>query len=125
MTLIGVVGNDEASVGLVPAAVPAGLAPDETPNKHKDEAWPQESADAHLRSCGELVGYHIHALDGDIGHVKDMLVDDHTWAIRYLIINTSNWWGGHLVLVSPQWVDAVSWPDSKVSVGVAPCLLFN
>lgn len=84
----------------------------------KQAAFPQANKDAHLRSCRELGGYHIQALDGDIGHVEDTLVDDHTWAIRYLIINTSNWWGGHLVLVSPQWVDEVSWSDSKVSVGL-------
>jgi hypothetical protein len=102
-------------LGTYPGIVADAAAAQE---KAPKETWPQESADAHLRSCQELGGYHIHALDGDIGHVKDMLVDDHSWAIRYLIINTSNWWGGHLVLVSPQWVDEVSWADSKVSVGL-------
>ena len=48
--------------------------------------------------------------------MKDLLVDDRTWAIRYLIVDTSNWWGGHDVLVAPQWIEAVSWPDAKVSV---------
>jgi hypothetical protein len=27
-----------------------------------------------------------------------------------------DWWGGHRVLVAPQWIEAVSWPDAKVSV---------
>jgi hypothetical protein len=48
--------------------------------------------------------------------VADLLVDDETWAIRYLILDTSNWWGGHRVLVTPRWIDAVSWSDAKVSV---------
>lgn len=73
-------------------------------------------ADCHLRSCQAVIGYHIHATDGDIGHVRDLLVDEHSWAIRYLIVNTSNWWGGHDVLVAPQWIEAVSWSDAKVSV---------
>jgi hypothetical protein len=72
--------------------------------------------DCHLRSCRTVIGYHIHATDGDIGHVQDLLVDDQTWAIRYLVVDTSNWWGGHRVLVAPQWIEAVSWPDAKVSV---------
>jgi hypothetical protein len=55
-------------------------------------------------------------MDGDIGHVQDLLVDDRAWAIRYLIVDTSNWWGGHSVLIAPQWIEAVSWPDAKVSV---------
>lgn len=94
--------------GILPADVPAETG----------KPGPQPSDDAHLRSCRELGGYHIQALDGDIGHVEDMLVDDRTWAIRYLTVDTSNWWGGHLVLISPQWVDEVSWSGSKVSVGL-------
>ncbi|MGE5361400.1 MAG: PRC-barrel domain-containing protein [Bacteroidales bacterium] len=77
--------------------------------------WPE---DCHLRSCLSVVGHHIHATDGDIGHVNDMLVDDHTWAIRYLVVDTSNWWGGHDVLISPPWIEAVSWPEEKVFVAL-------
>lgn len=63
--------------------------------------------DCHLRSCSAVRGSPIHATDGDIGHIENVLVDDHTWAIRYLIVDTSHWWGGHRVLVAPQWIDAV------------------
>ena len=63
-----------------------------------------------------MTGCHIHATDGDIGHVEGLLVDDETWEIRYLIINTSNWWSGHQVLVTPPWIEAVSWPEAKVFV---------
>jgi uncharacterized protein YrrD len=74
--------------------------------------------DVHLRSARVVIGNHVHASDGDIGHVQDMLVDDHTWAVRYLVVNTSNWWIGHQVLLAPRWVDAVSWPEAKVTVGL-------
>jgi hypothetical protein len=40
------------------------------------------------------------------------------WAIRYLVVNTGHWWLGHLVLVAPQWIDAVSWDDETVSVNL-------
>ena len=53
--------------------------------------------------------------DGEIGHLEDLLIDDHTWAIRYLIVNTSNWWGGHRVLRAGLITD-VSWSEAKVSV---------
>jgi hypothetical protein len=72
--------------------------------------------DPHLRSCREVMKYHIHATDGDIGHVEGVLVDDQTWSIRYLIVNTSNWWLGHRLLIAPQWIEDVSWFDSKVSL---------
>jgi uncharacterized protein YrrD len=74
--------------------------------------------DYRLRSCKDLVGHHVGATDGEIGHVQDLLVDDHTWAIRYLIVNTSHWWGEHQVLISPQWIESVSWPDSTVVVAL-------
>ena len=75
------------------------------------------SDDCHLRSCQTLIGNQIHATDGEIGHVKDVLVDEHTWAIRYLIVNTSPWWGGdHEVLIAPPWITTVSWAQARVSV---------
>jgi uncharacterized protein YrrD len=72
--------------------------------------------DPHLRSCNAVIGYHIHAVDGDIGHVQGMLIDEKSWAIRYLVINTSNWWLGHQVLVAPEWITDVSWVDRKLII---------
>ena len=72
--------------------------------------------DCHLRSSNAVIGHQIEATDGDIGHLEDLLVDDYTWAIRYLIVDTSNWWGGQRVLVAPGWIKDVSWPEAKVSV---------
>ena len=53
-----------------------------------------------------------------MGHVEDFIIDDGTWAIRYLVIDTRNWWPGKKVLVSPQWIDRVSWSESKVFVNL-------
>lgn len=72
--------------------------------------------DAHLRSTDNVCGYEIQALDDEIGHVEDFVIDDETWAIRYLVVATRNWWPGKKVLVSPQWIDRVSWGESKVFV---------
>jgi len=76
----------------------------------------QRDNDPHLRSCKAVVGYHIEASDGEIGHVQGMLVDDESWAIRYLVLSTSNWWLGHDVLVAPQWIKSVSWAEQTVTV---------
>jgi hypothetical protein len=77
------------------------------------KAW-----DPHLRSTQDVSGHHIQAADGEIGHVEDFIIDDEMWAIRYLIIDTRNWWPGQQVLVSPQWIERVSWSDSKVFVNL-------
>ena len=77
---------------------------------------PGSSGDSHLQSCNAVMGYHISATDGEIGHVDDLLIDERTWAIRELIVDTSNWWGGHKVLIAPGAITSVSWLEAKVAV---------
>jgi hypothetical protein len=74
----------------------------------------RDPGDSHLRSSAAVTGYHIEASDGEIGHVDGFIVDDEDWAIRYIEVGTRNWWPGKKVLVSPAWIESVSWPDSKV-----------
>ncbi len=73
-------------------------------------------AEPHLRSCKEVTNYHIQAEDGEVGHVEDFIVDDKAWTIRYLVVDTRNWLPGRKVLVSPTWIKAVYWTQSKVDV---------
>ncbi|MEO8544562.1 MAG: PRC-barrel domain-containing protein [Burkholderiaceae bacterium] len=82
------------------------------------ESAQHDYEDPHLRSCNAVIGHHIHASDGDIGHVAGMLIDEQTWAVRYLVLDTSNWWLGHQVLIAPQWIEAVNWFDKTVTVSV-------
>ena len=72
--------------------------------------------DPHLRSTDDIRDHHVHALDGEIGHVKDVIVDDETWAVPYFVVDTQNWWPGRKVVVSPRWVERVSWADKAVDV---------
>lgn len=72
--------------------------------------------DHHLRSGAAVMHYHLHASDGDIGRVQDFLVDEGNWAIRYMIVNTSNWWLGHHVLIAPQWIAGFEWVDRIATV---------
>lgn len=78
----------------------------------------QQSADSHLRSADAVTGYHIEAKDGEIGHVDRFIVDNKAWTIRYIEVATANWWPGKKVLLSPDWVERVSWEESKVYVAV-------
>jgi uncharacterized protein YrrD len=75
-------------------------------------------ADLHLRSANSVMRYYVHATDGDIGHVHGILVDEKTWAIRYIIVNTSNWWLGHEVLIAPEWIEDVYWAESKLMIAL-------
>ncbi len=80
----------------------------------EDEA--KDAEDTHLRSTREVIGYHMYALDGELGHVDDFLVHDESWAIRQVVVDTSNWWFGKKVLIRPESIDSVRWPDKKVFV---------
>jgi len=72
--------------------------------------------DPTLRSVMEVTGYHIHASDGEIGHVKDFLVEDENWGIHYLVVDTKNWWPGRKVLISPMLVRTIDWSERHVSL---------
>lgn len=83
--------------------------------------------ETHLRRFRALLKYHIDGTDGDIGHVQGLLVDDDTWAIRYLIVDTNNWLD-HPVLIASQWIERVRWSDATVCINLtqrgvkdAPC----
>ncbi|MBE0644339.1 MAG: PRC-barrel domain-containing protein [Bacteroidetes bacterium] len=88
-------------------------------NYWKETAQSKDAWDPHLRSTHNVRGYNIQATDGDIGHVEDFIIDDETWAIRYLIIDTRNWWPGNKVLLSPRWIERVSWDETKVLVNLS------
>lgn len=75
--------------------------------------------DPHLRSTTEVTKNTIQATDGEIGHVDDFILDDKVWAIRYLIVDTTNWWGGKKVLISPRWIERVSWSESTVFINLS------
>ena len=70
-----------------------------------------------LHSTAEVKGYEIHALDGIIGHVHDFLLDDTTWRIMALAINTRNWLpGGRNVVVHEESIDSVCIEDKFVKL---------
>lgn len=74
--------------------------------------------DHHLRSTTTVKTYHIHASDGEIGHVKGFLFDEIGWVIRYMVVETGHWWRGHEVLISPEWIEEIRWDDNHVLVGL-------
>lgn len=82
------------------------------------EAERHQDDDPHLRSCNVVLKYHVHATDGDIGHVKQLIVDTETWAIRHLVLDTSNWWLGHEVVISSQSIENVSWSDATIAAAM-------
>ena len=75
-----------------------------------------ENVDEHLRSVREICHYRIHALDGEIGHVQDFIVQTDAWVLRYLVVDTRVWIPGKKVLISPAWTRKVDWATAEVYV---------
>ncbi len=70
----------------------------------------------YLRSTAELEGYVVHARDGVVGEVSDFIIEDTTWAIRYLRINPSKLAGLDSLIISPHWISDISWLERKTTV---------
>lgn len=84
-----------------------------------------KDTDPHLRSIQEVVGYHIQARDGEVGHVEDFIVNDKTWTISYVVVDTRNWLPGRKVVIAPSWIEHVKWAEAKVYVDLGQDTIKN
>jgi len=75
--------------------------------------------DPHLRSTRAVRGYQIQTIEGPIGHVIDFMIDDKSWAIRGLLVDTCHWFRGKEIVISPEHVTGISYEESKVFVDVS------
>jgi len=73
-----------------------------------------KNEDQHLRTVKEIKSYLLEATDGLFGHVEDFVIDDDTWELRYLVVDTINWWPSKSVILSTQWVRDIVWSESKI-----------
>ncbi len=106
----GPAGHSQAIIGAY------AQGPVLTEEEPEARAEPSSQDKTRLRSTRDVIGYYIQASDGDIGHVQDFVVDDEIWEIRYMVVDTRNWWPGKEVLVAPQWIEKVGWEEGKVHV---------
>lgn len=86
------------------------------------ETMPDEAAgnmDTHLRSASELTGYGIEAVNGRIGHGADFIMDDDTWRIHYMVVDTRKWLPGRKVLIDPCWINTVNWLENSIKVDLS------
>jgi hypothetical protein len=83
-----------------------------------DTARQQPPPNPNLRSAEATLGYHLEATDGAIGHVQEFLVDERTWQIRYLVIDTRNWLPGRKVVIAPAWIESTDWAQRRLLVNL-------
>ena len=77
-----------------------------------------ERLDLHLWSARDVIGYQIQTGDEIAGHVTDFMMDDKSWIICHLVVNTGNRFSGKKVFLSPSRVERISWDESQLFVNV-------
>jgi hypothetical protein len=61
-----------------------------------------------LWNTATMKGYAVSASDGYLGAVSDLLFDDASWEMRWLVVSTRDWFPSHQVLLP---VSALGYPD--------------
>jgi len=80
---------------------------------------PTAAAETRLRSSNEVIGYEIEATDGAVGSVADLVIDDETWAITDVLVDSRQWLPGKLLLISPQVIERIDWLEKTLHLRLA------
>jgi hypothetical protein len=70
--------------------------------------------DPHLRSTQAVTGYHLQTSEETIGHATDFMMDDKSWALCHLVVETGTWFSGKEIVISPSHVDRINYEHSEV-----------
>jgi len=54
-----------------------------------------------VRRASELFGYTVRATDGEVGQLDDLYLDEKSWGVQFLAVETGPWLLGRRVLVRP------------------------
>lgn len=97
----------------------SGLVIDKAISTEADKNDKHADDDLHLRSTYKITGYHIHATDGEIGHLTDFVFDDQSWRLIYIVVNTKNWLAKHRVLIPVEDIKEIRWLDSEICLNIS------
>jgi hypothetical protein len=61
-----------------------------------------------------IYGTRVEGTDGAVGTIRDLLFDDQTWKIRYIVVETGNWFHSRHALISPEAVDRADWTARRL-----------
>ena len=101
--------------GLTPRADQAAEMEEEI--RHTNKL--REIRSSHLRSANEVMGYHINAQDDEFGHVEDFIIEDETWVLKFVVIDSRNWLPGKKFLVDINWLQDISWSTHFATVNLS------
>ena len=64
----------------------------------------------------EMYGAPLEGSDGRVGSLYDFLFDDQSWKLRHLVVSIDRWCLGRHVLLYPEVLNGMNWPDRRLHV---------
>lgn len=100
-------GSSSSGFGALPPVGEATEVPELSPAPPPNQS---------LHCLTEVLGFALTATDGSVGHVEDFIVDDDTWTLPYLVVDSRSWLSGRKVLVASEHVGEIDWVERQVNV---------
>jgi sporulation protein YlmC with PRC-barrel domain len=74
---------------------------------------------SNLHSFKEVKGYNIHATDGTLGSVDNLIIDDDSWQIGYIIVDTNSWlpWSKK-VLIDISFIENINYEVREAEINL-------
>jgi uncharacterized protein YrrD len=94
--------------------LPVALTRDQVEQQLEPDAEEQQEDNRELYSLKTTLGHYIQANDGEIGHLEDLIIHDQTWMIRFMVVDTRNWWPGKKVMIEPFWITSIASEEAKL-----------
>ncbi|HXK60791.1 MAG TPA: PRC-barrel domain-containing protein, partial [Acidobacteriota bacterium] len=113
---VGVWGSEAGPANLAAGGFESSSRADETSGERdvrRTVGTHREEQDHHIRSAREVAGYYIKATDQEVGHIDDYLIDENSWVIDSIVIDTSNWPGGKTVVLPRQQIQQINWSTKQ------------
>ena len=105
-------GGEMRGASTLPLASPFNLIPEEKiVHVHH-----HTGVNRHLRSTQALGSYLIQTDEGAIGHVKDFIIQNKSWAVRNLLVETNHWFSRREITISPRDIKSISYENSMIKV---------
>ena len=92
------------------------------PAMNPAENW-EGRGDPHLHSARAVRRYAVREVDGALGRVSDLLVDDERWQVRYAVVEVDSWLPGKSVLIGRSWITGIEWGAEEVRIAVTRATL--
>jgi hypothetical protein len=76
----------------------------------------RHEVDSHLRSARVVQGYNVEATDGAVGEIADFLIDEKTWGLREIVVETGRWYSENEISIATDKISRISYDKSSVYI---------